>query len=136
MTPEAKLYIEDTHSEYNVVKCTQHFLRHHNLYFPDADTKCKQISITVIADSRTELYGWYIDRMKLSGKISFLLPNINEDKATRELLFENAECYSIAEIYDIDKTKRRELTLEITAEKCTFTSNTNHSNRSIEISRQ
>lgn len=105
---------------YAVVDCRYHFNRHHNFYHPDTDARCDKVTLTVVAPGRDDLnlYEWYIDQSSQSGKITFDLSSILDNRgfATKELLFEDAECFSIAETYDIGTQRRRLLTLEIVAD--------------------
>lgn len=105
---------------YAVVDCKYRFNRHHNYYRPDSDARCDKVVLTVVAPGKDDLnlYEWYIDQSNMSGKISFDLSPLadNHVQASKELFFEDAVCFSIAETYDIGKQHRRQLTLEIVAD--------------------
>lgn len=105
---------------YAVVECKYRFNRHHNFYHPDTDARCDKVTLTLIAPGKDDLnlYEWYIDQSCQSGKISFDLTTATGESAsvTKELFFEDAVCFSIAETYDIDIQRRRLLTLEIVAD--------------------
>ena len=62
-----------------------------------------------------DLYEWYIDQTVLSGKIVIDLSNQSAkyDVTERTYTFEDATCFSIAEIYDIDGPHRHLLRLGI-----------------------
>ena len=106
---------------YAVVECKCHFNRHHNFYHPDTNAKCDKVELTVVAPGKEDLnlYEWYIDQSSQSGKITFNLSTVSDNNAhpTKELLFEDAVCFSIAESYDIGKQRRRLLKLEIIADQ-------------------
>ncbi len=106
---------------YDVVECKCHFNRHHNFNRPDANAVCDRMELTVVAPGREDLnlYEWYIDQTSQSGKITFDLVTAsgNGSQATKVIKFEDATCFSIAENYDIGKHCRRQLILEIIAEK-------------------
>ena len=108
---------------YDVVECKCHFNRHHNFNLPDANAICDKIELTVVAPGKEDLnlYEWYIDQTSQSGKITFDLTTTskNGSQATKEIYFEDALCFSIAENYDIGKQRRRYLTLEIIASEIT-----------------
>lgn len=108
---------------YAVVDCKYRFMRHHNFYHPDTDARCDKVTLTVVAPGRDDLnlYEWYIDQSSQSGKITFdLTPTTNDSAAaTKEMFFEDAVCFSIAESYDIGTRNRRLLTLEIIADQIT-----------------
>ena len=105
------------------MECKCHFNRHHNFNLPDANAICDKIELTVVAPGKEDLnlYEWYIDQTSQSGKITFDLTTTskNSSQATKEIYFEDALCFSIAENYDIGKQRRRYLTLEIIASKIT-----------------
>lgn len=105
---------------YAVVDCKCHFNRHHNFYHPDTDARSDKVTLTVVAPGKDDLnlYEWYIDQSCQSGKISFDLSTAldNRGYSTKEIFFEDAVCFSIAESYDIHSQRRRLLTLEIVAD--------------------
>lgn len=104
-----------------MVECKCHFKRHHNFYLPDANAICDKLTLTVVAPGKEDLnlYEWYIDKSSQSGKITFDLTTVatHGEQPNKEILFEDAECFSIAENYDIGTQRRRLLTLEIIAEQ-------------------
>ena len=106
---------------YDVVECKCHFKRHHNFYLPDANAICDKMELTVVAPGKEDLnlYEWYIDQTSQSGKITFELTTASDNgsQTTKEIKFEDALCFSIAENYDIGKQRRRLLTLEVIADQ-------------------
>lgn len=106
---------------YDVVECKCHFNRHHNFYRPDTNARCDKVELTVVAPGKEDLnlYEWYIDQSSQSGKITFDLSTVSDNgmQATKEMYFEDAVCFSIAESYDIGKQQRRLLKLEIIADQ-------------------
>ncbi len=108
---------------YDVVECKCHFKRHHNFYLPDANAICDKMELTVVAPGKEDLnlYEWYIDQTSQSGKLTFDLTvaSNNGAQVTKEITFEDALCFSIAENYDINKQHRRLLTLEVIADQIT-----------------
>ena len=122
MSLSARLYIGDNASatytkEYQVAQCKVKVSRHHNTFLPDADPRCDEVVLSVIAPDKNDLdlYEWYIDQTVLSGKIVIDLSNQSAkyDVTERTYTFEDATCFSIAEIYDIDGPHRHLLRLGI-----------------------
>ena len=66
-----------------------------------------------------ELFDWYINQTSFSGKIVIDLTNQSTkyDITERDIKFENAKCFSIAESYNINDINRHQLKLGIMAEK-------------------
>lgn len=79
------------------------------------------MELTVVAPGKEDLnlYEWYIDQTSQSGKITFDLTtaSTNGSQTTKEIKFEDALCFSIAENYDIGIQRRRLLTLEVIADQ-------------------
>lgn len=113
---ESKAYPE----EYLVADCHCHFTRHHNHAHPDSDACCERVDVIVVAPGKENLnlYEWYISGNPLSGRLLFDLSSMHggEFTSSKELLFEDAYCYSLAEDYHIDRSNRRYLKLSFMAE--------------------
>ena len=113
---ESKVYPE----EYMVADCHCHFSRHHNQFHPDGEARCERIELTVIAPGldNLNLYDWYINSEPLSGRILYDLSSTRvNDSYSKELLFDGAYCYALAEEYHIDNETRRCLRLSIVADR-------------------
>lgn len=110
-------------SEYQLSACKTHFNRHHTSYYPDAEAKCQDVELTIVASNRYDLniQEWYINKSALSGRIVFDISSVTDDAhgstPARIIEFEDAECYSIAEEYTIREKRRREYKLLVTARK-------------------
>lgn len=106
-------------SEYLVMDCHMHFSRHHDHFRPDTDARCEKVELVVIAPGREDLnlYEWYIQNERLSGKIVFDLQSLTADAVEKVIFFEGAYCYAIEEEYHIDAQKRRCLRLSLMAEE-------------------
>lgn len=107
-------------SEYPVIWCKCHFSRRFNHFRPESVARCERITIKVIAPGKDDLslYEWYAGGSVLSGRILFNMAMRNTlDEETKEILFEDAHCISLAELYDIDISEQRMLTLDIVSEK-------------------
>lgn len=126
MSLSARLYIGDNTSDtytktYLVTRCEVKVARHHNAYMPDAEPRCDEVTLSVIAPAKDdlELFEWYVDQTTLSGKIVVDLTNQSAryEETERTFKFENAKCFSIAEHYDIGETNRHQLRLGIMMEE-------------------
>ncbi len=126
MSLSARLYIGDNASanytkEYQVVQCKVKVARPHNSFLPDADPRCDEVVLSVVAPDRDDLdlFEWYIDQTVLSGKIVIDLANQSAkyDVTERTYTFEDAKCFSIAEVYDIEGNHRHLLRLAIMMKK-------------------
>ena len=106
--------------EYLVAECNCHFTRCHNHFRPDGNARCDKITLTVIAPGKEDLnlFEWYADGSVQSGRLLFeVLFRIGSEEDVKQITFEDAYCVSLSEVYDINSTSRRTLTLEIVADK-------------------
>lgn len=114
---ESKAYPE----EYLVADCHCHFVRHHNQFHPDEDARCERVEVIVVAPGKENLnlFDWYISGNPISGRLLFDLSSMHggEFTTSKELLFEDAYCFSLAEDYHVDSSNRRYLKLSFMAEK-------------------
>ena len=97
------------------------FARPYNGFCPEGATRCERVEVTVVAPGRDDLslFEWFSGQDVMSGRIIVSLSNdgkLNEDDA-QVLYFEEAKCFSLSEVYDIDNSRRRLLKLAIGAEK-------------------
>lgn len=104
---------------YLVVKCNFGVRRIYDSYTPNNCITSKDIEVTIIApeDEDINIYAWYIKNERRSGRLTFDIQDIKHigETITRTLQFEDAQCASIKEKYDVTKNKRRQLTLVFTA---------------------
>ena len=109
--------------EYLVTDFKCHVSRHHNESRPDGNPSCDGIELTVVVPGKEDLnlQEWYVDRSVISGRILVELPAAgqNQPSETKEVLFENAVCYALAEEYDINENRRRSLHLSLAVESLT-----------------
>ena len=96
-------------------------MRHHNQFHPDADARCERVEVIVVAPGKENLnlFDWYISGNSISGRLLFDLSSMHggEFTTSKELLFEDAYCFSLAEDYHVDSSNRRYLKLSFMAEK-------------------
>ena len=106
--------------EYLMVDFKCQISRNHNGARPDGPARCECMELTVVALGRDDLnlVEWYVGGMGLNGRILVGLSSPEHDQeAWKEVLFENAVCYSLSEDYHIDRRMRRTLRLGVTAEE-------------------
>lgn len=125
MTLSTKLQFGDNtcewyNKEYMVAKCSCRINRNYNHNHPDSAPRCERIVVTLNVPVKEDLmlYEWFVDQSFMSGRI---LVDINTYKDANEtaphiIYFDNAQCYSISEHYDIGENKLRRITLELDAE--------------------
>lgn len=125
----AKLQFGDNDSgqysnEYLVTDFKCQVSRSHNNARPDGAPRCSMMWLTVIAPGKEDLnlYEWYIDQSSLSGRVLIEMssPVYYQSPEKKEVLFENALCYSISEEYRIDVNQRRSLNLCLAVEELTL----------------
>lgn len=128
MALSATLLINGESEGINLSDFRCHFSRKHDLHRPVANPQCESIIMTTIPQGKGNLllYSWFVNHSQLSGKIKLVLPSIgsNDDDCVSYLEFENAQCSSLTEKFDIYEPSRRLITLEVTAESVTFDGNT------------
>lgn len=108
---------------YLVSDCRFVFKRPFNSYRPEGIARCERLELDVIAPGKNDLnlFDWYDKQGVQSGRIVISLAaeaKLNE-KDAQVILFENAKCFSLSESYDINSSRRRNLTLALEAETIT-----------------
>lgn len=110
-------------SEFLLVDCHMHTSRQHNAFFPIEAPRVEWIEFTVVAEKECNLrlQEWYITQNVEEGRILFEMTDIiTLEDVTRQILFEDAVCYSMVEKYDINDNRRRVITLRFVAQKITI----------------
>ena len=108
---------------YLVSDCRFVFHRPYNSYRPEGMARCDRLELEVIAPGKNDLnlFDWYDKQGVQSGRIVISLAA--EAKLTEQdaqvVYFEDAKCFSLSENYDINSSRRRNLTLAIEAETIT-----------------
>jgi hypothetical protein len=105
---------------YLVADCRFVFALDYNDFRPSDAPRCEKVEVTVVAPGKESptLYEWHDSRGVNSGRI-VLSRGTNsrpEESDDHILYFENAQCFSLREEYDIDNNRRRMLVLGIDAE--------------------
>ncbi|MDO4949443.1 MAG: type VI secretion system tube protein TssD [Bacteroidales bacterium] len=109
--------------EYPVVGCTVHLCRRHNTLHPNSKPVCERLEVTVVAPDHTDLklQEWFQSHHLQSGSIEYEIQDLQNspDISKRHIHFEDAQCFSYHEHYDIKEKSLRLLTLEIFPKVCT-----------------
>ena len=110
--------------EYLLVDYRCHTCRGHNEFRPNSDMSCERIEVTIIAPGVDDLsiYEWFINQTTFDGRLQIELPAALHQGSTeyKEILFEEASCFSLEEHYEIGKNQRRVLKLGMIAGKVTI----------------
>lgn len=128
MTLTAKLQFGNNdlqlyHSEYLLVTYRIHTAREHNAFFPTESPHVDWIEVTIVADKtmNLKLQEWYITQNMETGRILFNMTDVtNLSDVTRQVMFDDAVCYSMSEKYDINDNRRRLTTLRFVAHNITI----------------
>ncbi len=124
MTLSSKLQFGDNscqwyNKEYMVAKCSCHVNRNYNHNHPDSVPRCERIVLTLNVPVKEDLmlYEWFVDQFYMSGRILVDVVSIkdSDDTDPHIIYFDDAQCYSISEHYDVGEKKMRRLTLELDA---------------------
>ena len=113
--------IQQYSKQYLVADCRFEFDRSYNDFHPDSAVRCQRVEIVLPAPGKqdTTLYEWFNSRGVQSGRIVLELTGDARNNAEEKqvLFFEDAICFSLAEEYDINSSRRRQLHLGIIADK-------------------
>jgi hypothetical protein len=110
-------------NSYLVADCRMVFNRPYNSYRPEGMARCERLELEVVAPGKSDLnlFEWYNGQGVQSGRIVISLAA--EAKLTEAdaqvIYFEDATCFSLSEVYDINASRRRNLKLAIEAETIT-----------------
>jgi hypothetical protein len=103
-----------------VADCRFVFDRSYNDFCPEGDTRCDRMELFVVAPGKEDLtlFEWFADQSVLDGRITISLGATNDNSLdSQEIVFEEAVCFALSEMYDIDSSMRRLLKLSILAKK-------------------
>ncbi len=104
---------------YNVTNVQSICKRHYNQVRPDKAPQCETIELTLVAPDKfdLQLYKWYETGEALSGRLVFTLPTAkSSDPITKEILFNDAQCYELAESFNAQSDHRRVMHIAFKAE--------------------
>ena len=106
---------------YLVSDCRFVFSKPHNGVQPNGELRCERIEVVVVAPGKNDLnlVEWFSSQGVQNGRIVIALAanNQNNPDDSHVLYFDDAQCFSLSETYDIDSQRRRLLTLGIIAER-------------------
>ena len=106
--------------QYLVSDCRLVFDRTYNAFRPDRAARCERVEVVVVAPGKEDLtlFEWFADQSVLDGRITISLGATNDNSLdSQEIVFEDAVCFALSEMYDIESSKRRLLKLSILASK-------------------
>lgn len=106
--------------QFMVADCRFVFDRSYNDFCPEGDTRCDRMELFVVAPGKEDLtlFEWFADQSVLDGRITISLGATNDNSLdSQEIVFEEAVCFALCEMYDIDSSMRRLLKLSILAKK-------------------
>ena len=106
--------------QFMVADCRFVFDRSYNDFCPEGDTRCDRMELFVVAPGKEDLtlFEWFADQSVLDGRITISLGATNDNSLdSQEIVFEEAVCFALSEMYDIESSKRRLLKLSILANK-------------------
>ena len=103
-----------------VADCRFVFDRPYNDFCPEGQTTCERIELFVVAPGKDDLtlFEWFAEQNVLEGRVLISLGATSDSSLdSQEIYFEDAVCFALSEIYDIESSKRRLLKLSILARK-------------------
>ncbi len=97
------------------------YARPYNEFSPEGTARCERVELTVVAPGREDLslFDWFSTQSVQSGRLFISLSNDGklDTEDVQILYFEEAKCFSLSEVYDVDQSRRRQLKLAIGADK-------------------
>ena len=106
--------------QYLLADCRFVFDRPYNAFSPERPARCERLEVVVVAPGKKDLglFQWFSNQEIREGRIAISLVGDGKIEADPQVIyFENGQCLSFSEVYDIDNSRRRLLKLAIIAEK-------------------
>ena len=106
--------------QFMVADCRFVFDRSYNDFCPEGDTRCDRMELFVVAPGKEDLtlFEWFGNQSVLDGRVVISLGASNDSSIdSQEIVFEEAVCFALSEMYDIESSMRRLLKLSILANK-------------------
>ena len=106
--------------QFMVADCRFVFDRSYNDFCPEGDTRCDRMELFVVAPGKDDLtlFEWFADQSVLDGRVTISLGATSDNSLdSQEIVFEEAVCFALSEMYDIESSMRRLLKLSILASK-------------------
>lgn len=104
--------------QFLVADCRFVFDRSYNDFCPESETRCEQMELFVVAPGKEDLtlFEWFTGQETREGRVIISLGGSGDNSLdSQEVLFEDAVCFSLSELYDIESSRRRLLKLSIAA---------------------
>ena len=106
--------------QFLVADCRFVFDRPYNDFCPEGHTRCERMELFVVAPGKEDLtlFEWFANQIVLDGRVIISLGAANDNSPdSQEIYFEEAVCFALSEMYDIESSMRRLLKLSILANK-------------------
>ena len=106
--------------QFMVADCRFVFDRPYNDFCPEGHTRCERMELFVVAPGKEDLtlFEWFANQSVLDGRVVISLGASNDSSIdSQEIVFEEAVCFALSEMYDIESSMRRLLKLSILANK-------------------
>ena len=103
---------------YLVADCRFVMDRSYNDFCPDSETRCERMELFVVAPGKDDLtlFEWFSEQETRDGRVIISLGGSGDNSLdSQEVLFEDAVCFALSELYDIESSRRRLLKLSIAA---------------------
>ena len=104
--------------QFLVADCRFVFDRFYNDFCPESETRCEQMELFVVAPGKEDLtlFEWFTGQETREGRVIISLGGSGDNSLdSQEVLFEDAVCFSLSELYDIESSRRRLLKMRIAA---------------------
>ena len=92
--------------------------RSYNDFCPDSETRCERMELFVVAPGKDDLtlFEWFSEQETRDGRVIISLGGSGDNSLdSQEVLFEDAVCFALSELYDIESSRRRLLKMCIAA---------------------
>lgn len=106
--------------QFMVADCRFVFDRPYNDFCPEGHTRCERMELFVVAPGKEDLtlFEWFANQSVLDGRVVISLGASNDSSIdSQKIVFEEAVCFALSEMYDIESSMRRLLKLSILANK-------------------
>lgn len=103
---------------YLVADCRFVMDRSYNSFCPEGRTRCERMELFVVAPGKDDLtlFEWFSEQETRDGRVVISLGGSGDNSLdSQEVLFEDAVCFALSELYDIESSRRRLLKMCIAA---------------------
>lgn len=88
---------------------------------PEGVARCERLELTVVAPGKKDLFmfEWFLRSHSITGRIVVSLTgDVNDAETDNQVIyFQDAQCFSMSENYDIDSSRRRSLKMALVSDK-------------------